>query len=151
MVHVNVITLMQMCHLFAKAMEEHGQGIILNMCSTAGFQPGPLMSVYYATKAFVLSFTEAISVEMKDTGVSILAFCPGPTNTGFVKDANLENSGLFKHMKTSTTKEVAIYGYKKMKKKQVVIVHGNLNKCLILCAKLFPRKFVRNVVYQIQK
>lgn len=151
MVHVNIITLIQMCHLFGKSMESQGYGTILNMCSTAGFQPGALMSIYYATKAFVLSFTEALAVEMESSGVSVIAFCPGPTNTGFVENAHLETSGLFKHLKNATSKEVAFYGYKQMKKKKVIIVHGFINKVLIFFIKLFPRKTVRKIVYQIQK
>lgn len=151
MVHVNILTLMQMCHLFAGPMEEHGKGTILNMCSTAGFQPGALMSVYYATKAFVLSFTEAISVELKETNISVVAFCPGPTQTGFVEGANLETSGLFKKLKTASSRKVAEYGYQEMKKKKVVVVHGFQNKVLIFLCRLFPRKVIRNVVYRIQK
>lgn len=151
MIHVNVITLMQMCYLFGKSMGNQGHGTILNMCSTAGFQPGALMSVYYATKAFVLSFTEALAVEMERSGVSVIAYCPGPTNTGFVENAHLEASGLFKHLKNATSKEVAFYGYKQMKKKKVIVVHGFINKSLALFARLFPRKFVRNMVYKIQK
>ena len=151
MVHVNVNSLMQMCYLFAKPMIQKGSGTILNMCSTAGFQSGALMSVYYATKAFVLSFSEALAVEMKDAGVSVKAFCPGPTKTGFVENANLQNSGLFKHLKNATSKEVAIYGYKKMRTKKVVIIHGIGNKIIIFFSKILPRAFVRNLVYKIQK
>lgn len=151
MVHVNVLTVMQMCYLFGKEMKNQGYGKILNMCSTAGFQAGALMSVYYATKAFVLSFTEALAVEMENDGISIMAYCPGPTKTGFVKNAHLETSGLFKHLKNSTSKEVAYYGYKQLQKKKVIVVHGITNKFLVILTKLFPRKIVRNTVYKIQK
>ena len=151
MIHVNVLSLVQMCHLFSKSMKQNGGGIILNMCSIAGFQSGALMSVYYATKAFVLSFTEALAVEMKDTEISIKALCPGPTNTGFVGTANLEKSGLFKHIKNTTAEEVANYGFKQMKNKKIVIVHGFFNKILVFGSKILPRAFVRNLVYLIQK
>ncbi len=107
--------------------------------------------IYYATKAFVLSFTEALAVEMKDTEVSIKALCPGPTNTGFVGTANLEKSGLFKHIKNTTAKEVANYGFKKIKKRKIVIVHGFFNKILVFGSKILPRALVRNFVYLIQK
>lgn len=151
MVHVNIISLMQMCYLFAKDMNRNGGGTILNMCSIAGFQSGALMSVYYATKAFVLSFTEALAVEMKDTDIVIKALCPGPTKTGFVETADLEKSGLFKHLKNATAKEVANYGFKQMKKKKIVIVHGAFNKIIVLGSKILPRKIVRELVYMIQK
>lgn len=151
MVQVNAVAVMQLCYLFGKSMEKQGHGMILNMCSTAGFQPGPLMSVYYATKAFVLSFTEALAVEMKESGVFVTAFCPGPTNTGFVKNANLEDSGLFKHLKNASPKEVAGCGYQKMKKQKVVVVHGFTNKVLVVLAKLLPRPLTRSFVYRITK
>lgn len=132
-------------------MVHRGHGTILNMCSTAGFQPGAYMSVYYATKAFVLSFTEALSVEMQNHGISVTAYCPGPTNTGFVENANLKNAGLFKHLKNSNSKEVAHYGYMQMRKKKVVVIYGVENKILAFFVKLFPRKFIRNLVCKIQK
>ncbi|HIT91111.1 MAG TPA: SDR family oxidoreductase [Candidatus Merdenecus merdavium] len=150
MVHVNVLTLMQLCHLFLKPMIQRGNGNIINMCSIAGFQPGAMMSTYYATKAFVLSFSEAISVELKGTGVSVMALCPGPTKTGFEEKADLGMSGLFKNIKNSTAKEVAEFGYKKMKKKKVVAVHGINNKIIVFGSKILPRKVVRNLVYKIQ-
>lgn len=151
MIQVNITTLIQLCHLFIKPMIEHGSGNILNMSSIAGFQPGALMSTYYATKSFVLSFSEAISVELKGTGVSVMAFCPGPTKTGFEEEANLDTSGLFKNLKNSSAKEVAKYGYKKMSQKKVLAIHGIGNKTIVLFSKLLPRKFVRNFVYKIQK
>lgn len=151
MVHVNVLSLMELCHLFIKLMQQKKEGTILSICSIAGFQPGPLMSVYYATKAFVLSFTEALAVEMKDTGLLISALCPGPTNTGFVGAAKLENSGLFKHIKNSTAKEVVNYNFNRMKKKKVIIIPGLLNKIMIFSSRILPRSVVRNFVHLIQK
>lgn len=151
MINVNVLSLMQLCRLYAKPMVERGSGMIMNMASTASFQPGPMMSVYYATKAFVLSFSEAISVELKNTGVSIMAYCPGPTKTGFETKARLETSGLFKHLKNATAEEVAIYGYKKMQKHKVVAIHGGLNKIITNVVRFTPRRIVRNIVYFIQK
>ncbi|TXK47386.1 SDR family oxidoreductase [Lactococcus sp. dk322] len=151
MVHVNILSVMEMCYFFAKPMQEKDTGVILNVCSVAGFQSGPLMSVYYATKAFVLSFTEALSVEMKDTGVSIKALCPGPTNTGFVSAAQLEESGLFKHLKNATAKEVVQYAFKKMDNKKVVLIPGFLNKVMVLSSKIIPRSVVRKIVYLIQR
>lgn len=151
MVQVNIAALMQLTHCCLKEMTERGEGKILNVASTAAFQAGPLMSVYYATKAFVLSFTEALSVELKNTGVSVTALCPGPTRTGFEKNANLKNSGLFKNLKTASAEAVAEYGYRKLMKNKVIAIQGIANKLLIFGSKIMPRKMVRRVVYKIQR
>ncbi len=151
MIHLNVLTLTKLCRLFAEDMEQKGKGKIVNVSSIAAFQPGPLMAVYYATKAFVESFTEALSVEMKGTGVTFMSLCPGPTKTNFLKNANLGTSGLFKNLKNASSKQVAVYGYKKLKKNRVVVIHGLFNKIIVFSSRLAPRKIVRNMVYLIQK
>lgn len=151
MVQVNIMSVMQLCHLFVNPMLEKNCGKILNVASIASFIPGPLMSTYHATKAFVLSFSEALSFELKGTGVSVMALCPGPTKTGFEEKANLENSGLFKHIKNSTAEEVAKYGYKKLQEKSIIAIPGIINKMIISPSKFTPRKIVRRVVYHILK
>lgn len=151
MIHLNVLSLMKLCRLFAEDMEHKGKGKIVNVSSIAAFQPGPLMAVYYATKAFVESFTEALSVEMKGTGVTFMALCPGPTKTEFLKNANLGTSGLFKNLKNASSEQVARYGYYKLQKNKVVAIHGLLNKIIVFSSRLAPRKLVRNMVYLIQK
>ena len=83
MIDLNVRTLTELCHLVLPAMRGRGQGAILNIASTAAFQPGPNMAVYYATKAYVLSFTEALHHELKGTGIRVSALCPGPTHSEF--------------------------------------------------------------------
>jgi len=109
------------------------------------------MAVYYATKAFVLSFTEALSVELKDTKIKVSALCPGPTKTGFEDKANLETSGLFKNLKIATAKEVAEYGYKSLMKGKVIAVYGAINKLIVFLGKVSPRSLVRYCTYLIQK
>lgn len=151
MVQVNMLALMQLTRFFLKPMVKNKKGKILNIASTAAFQPGPMMSVYYASKAFVLSFTESLSVELKNSGISLMAFCPGPTKTGFEDKAELQESGLFKHLKNATPKEVAEYGYQQLLKGKVVVIHGWTNKSLAFLAKIMPRKLVRNFIYHIQK
>ena len=151
MVSLNVTALTELCHLYLPQMVEKRHGKILNVASIAAFQPGPLMAVYYATKAFVLSLTEALSVELKGTGVTVTALCPGPTKTGFEDTAKLESSGLFKNLKVVTAKEVAIYGYKQMKKNKVIAIHGFMNRLIVCGSKLAPRALVRKLVYNIQK
>lgn len=151
MAQVNMIALMQLCHLYVRPMIRRGNGKILNMASVAAFEPGPLMAVYYASKAFVLSFSEALSVELKGTGVTVTALCPGPTKTGFEEHANLGSSGLFKHLKNASAVEVAKYGYKKMKQRRVVAVPGFMNKAVVAAVHFLPRTVVRHLVYTIQK
>lgn len=151
MIQLNIMALIQLTHIYLKPMLEDRNGKILNVASLAAFQPGPKMSVYYASKAFVLSFTEALSVELKNSGVSVMALCPGPTKTGFEEKADLEESGLFKHLKNATAKDVAEYGYQQLERKKVVAIYGAMNKIIAFASKIAPRKIVRNVVYHIQK
>lgn len=151
MVDLNVKALMQLSHMYLKGMKERDRGKLLNVASVAAFEPGPLMSVYYATKAFVLSFTEALSVELKDTNIIVSALCPGPTKTGFEKKADTEGRGIFKNLKVSTSKYVAEYGYKSLMKGKVIATPGLNNKTLVFSAKISPRSLVRRVSYLIQK
>lgn len=151
MVDLNVLALMHLTHLFLPAMQNRGQGKILNIASIAAFQPGPLMSVYYASKAFVLSFSEAICRELKGTGVTVTALCPGPIRTGFEDAARLGKSGLFKNIKPSSPEKVALFGYKKMQKGKAVAVHRASNRFLVFVSRFVSRGIVRNTVYNIMK
>lgn len=151
MINLNITALTALTHMFLKGMLERGRGKILNMASIAAFQAGPLMSVYYASKAFVLSFSEALAVELKGSGVTVTALCPGPTRTGFEAAANLSNSGLFKNLKTASAAEVARYGYRCLMKGKTVAVCGGLNRVMIFASKLAPRALARRVVYLIQR
>ncbi len=151
MVQVNITALIQLTHCFLKPMIARGSGRIMNVASMAAFQPGPLMSVYYATKSFVLSFTEALSVELRGTGVKVTALCPGPTETGFAKNGHLGNSGLFKNLSVASALEVAAYGYMKLKQGQTVAIPGMMNKLIVTASKYAPRAMARNLVYLIQK
>ena len=151
MVQVNITALMQLTRLYLPEMTARGSGRILNIASTAAFQPGPLMSVYYASKAFVLSFSEALSVELKGTGVAVTTVCPGPTTTGFSERANLGASGLFAHLKNATAAEVAEFAYRALSRGRVVAVHGLGNRLLVFGSKHSPRRWVREVAWRIQK
>lgn len=151
MVQVNVLALMRLTRLYVPAMKSAKSGKILNVASVASFQPGPLMSVYYASKAFVLSFSEALYTELKKSGVTVTALCPGPVRTGFEDAANLSNSGLFKNLKVATPYKVALFGYKKMKKGRAVAIQGARNRFLIFVSRFSPRSLVRRVVYKIMK
>ncbi|WP_099466868.1 SDR family NAD(P)-dependent oxidoreductase [Konateibacter massiliensis] len=150
MVQVNIVAMMQMTKYFMKPMMERGQGHILNMASTAAFQPGPFFSSYFASKAFVLSFTEAIAKELEGSGVHAMALCPGPTRTGFEEKAEAESSKLFKTFKMATAKNVVEFGYRKLMKNRVVAVHGFRNTMLTIGIKVTPRFLVRDIMYKLQ-
>lgn len=151
MINLNCTALMQLCHLYLPDMIEQKRGNILNIDSIAAFQAGPLMSVYYATKAFVLSFSQALTRELKGTGVKVTALCPGPIRTNFDNAADLGESGLFKNLKVWDPDKVASFGYKKMKKGKSLCVCGFTNKLIVFANRLTPRCLVRELVYRIQK
>ena len=151
MIDVNVRALTQFCFLFGKEMVQRHSGKILNMASTAGFQPGPLMSVYYATKAYVLLFSEGIANEWKSFGVTVTALCPGPTASGFQAGAALEESKLVKGKKLPSAREVAQFGYDSLMKGKTVAVHGFMNRMLALAPRLMPRNFVTQTVRNMQE
>ena len=114
MVKLNVIALMELCHCFGKAMCERKSGKILNVASVAAFSAGPYMSVYYATKAFVLSISEALSEEFSEHGVSVTCRCPGPTETNFGAVSDFGKSNAFKYLGVAKASGVAKAGYKAM-------------------------------------
>ena len=150
MIHVNDISLIVLTRLFLTGMIERGSGRILNVASIAAFQPGPLMSVYYASKAFVLNFTEALAVELKGTGVTASALCPGPTATKFADTAHASGKNIFKNSACASADKVAAYGLKKAMKGKVVILPGLLNKSLPIIERIVPRFIVRKLVYFVQ-
>ena len=151
MIQLNIVTLTELTKLFLPDMISKKSGRILNVASTASFQPGPLMSVYYATKAFVLFFSEGIFEELKNTGVTVTALCPGPTESGFQQAANLGDVNLFDTMKIPTSKMVAEYGYKALMQGKVVAVHGGMNKIFSSTVGIFPRGLVRKLVMKLQQ
>jgi uncharacterized protein len=146
MINLNITALTYLTRLFLPEMVSRQSGKILNVASTAAFQPGPMMSVYYASKAYVLSFSEAISNELEGKGVTVTALCPGATVSGFQKAAALEESKLFKGKKLPSSAEVAAFGYRAMNKGKVVAIHGFMNAVLATSIRFTPRFLVRRVV-----
>ena len=142
MVQVNIVALTQLTKLFLPEMIARGRGKILNVASTAAFQPGPMMAVYFATKAYVLSFSEAIAHELRGTGVRVIALCPGATETGFQRAAGATGSRVFDSRKLPTGADVAVYGYKVLQSQRRVAVHGAINKMLAFGTRLLPRRAV---------
>jgi short-subunit dehydrogenase len=141
MINLNITALAYLTKLFLPDMIGNKYGKILNIASVASFLPGPTMSIYFATKAFVLSFSEAIANEVKGTGVTVTALCPGPTATGFKSNASLDNSNMFKG-NIAGPKEVAEYGYKAMMKGKSVAIHGLTNKIMVGSVRFAPRNIV---------
>ncbi len=151
MLHLHVITTTHLTKLVLKDMIQRGSGKILNLSSLAAFQPGPLMSLYYATKGYILSFSEAIANELKGTGVTVTALCPGPTKTSFqkvVSNASSENKITFN---MANAKEVAAYGYKAMNKGKVYAIPGKFNKLLATLPRFIPRNTAASIVKRIQE
>lgn len=151
MIELNVRALTVLTHAVLPGMASRGSGRIMNVASVASFQPGPLMSVYYATKAYVLSFTEALSVELRGTGVTTTALCPGPTNTGFATAAGAEGANLFKEAAGSDPDRIAAYGYRAMMKGKTVAVAGALFKVAVVAERVLPRSVTRRLIYRIQR
>lgn len=151
MIELNVRALTVLTHAALEGMVPRGSGRIMNVASVAAFQPGPLMSVYYATKAYVLSFTEALSVELRGTGVTMTALCPGPTNTGFAVAAEATGANLFKEAAGSDPDKVASYGHRAMMKGKTVAVAGALFKAAVAAERILPRSAVRRLIYRIQR
>ncbi|NLW78257.1 MAG: SDR family oxidoreductase [Ruminococcaceae bacterium] len=150
MVHVNILALMQMTRLFLPQMLQRGRGGILNLASLAAFFPGPYMSVYYASKAFVLSFTEALSAELAGSGVTVTAVCPGPTTTGFEAASGPGTAKLFSALKNATAGEVALFAWHALLCGKPVAIYGGLNRAFIFGARFAPRSAIRAVVKMIQ-
>lgn len=145
MVEVNCTALLKLTHLFAQPMRARGHGRILNVASTAGFQPGPYMATYYATKAFVMSLSEALSYELKGTGVTVTCHCPGATHTEFAQRAGNDKSRLFQRSGVADPKDVVEHAYTAMMKGRVLAIHGALNGLAAFMVRFSPRAAARAV------
>ena len=145
MVQVNVTALMELTALFLPGMLARNRGGILNVGSVAGFQPGPGMAVYFATKAFVNSFTEALAEEVRGSKVAVSVLCPGPTESNFGRVARGEKTRVNEVGKMSA-RAVAEIGHRAFRRGQVTVVTGWLNHCLVFLLRLTPRWFPRRIV-----
>lgn len=150
MIHLNITSLVELTHLLLPRMIQERWGRVLNVASLAAFQPGPLMSVYYATKAFVLHFSEAIANELEGTGVSVTALCPGPVHTGFAKAANATDSALFKKLGAVDVKKVARTGYEAMLRGKSIAIPGFKNRVLAGTVGFMPRGAVVKISRSLQ-
>jgi uncharacterized protein len=150
MINLNITTLTHFTKLYLQDMVARKSGKIMNVASTAAFQSGPTMAVYYATKAYVLSFSEAVNNEVSNAGVTVTALCPGATESGFQAAAAMEDSKLVKDKKLPTSKEVAEYGYKAMMKGKAVAIHGTMNWILANSVRFMPRAIVVKITRMMQ-
>jgi len=141
-INLNITALTVLTRLFVPAMVERHSGKIMNVASTAGFQPGPLMAVYYATKAYVISFTEAIANELKASGISATCFCPGATETGFAARAGNDKTRLFQKFAPMDAKTVAADGYRGLMKGKTLVISGTKNWLVAESVRFAPRKAV---------
>lgn len=151
MVDLNVRALTELTHRFGRDMVARRSGRILNVASTAAFFSGPLMSVYYATKNYVLAFSEGIANEWKSFGVTVTALCPGGTESGFQAAAAMEESKLVKGKKLPTSAEVAEYGYRALMQGKTTAIHGFGNCMQALAPRFLPRKFAASLVRSFQE
>lgn len=148
MIDLNIRSLTQLTHLFLPAMIAQGSGRIMNVASTAAFQPGPGMSVYFATKAFVLHFSEALHHENCRKGVRVTALCPGPTRSGFAEAMVAPGQsipGFLKKKGLPDSASVARYAYRAMMRGDAVAVHGIMNRIMAASIGLFPRSWVTRI------
>src|ERR1700722_375153 len=141
-VEVNITALTHLTRLFLPPMIARRRGKIMNVASTAAFQPGPLMAVYYATKAYVLSFSEALANELDRSGVTVTCLCPGPTNTDFARRAGNDNSRLFKKIGGMSAEAVARDGYRGLMEGNTGVISGLQNWLAAESVRFAPRKMV---------
>lgn len=144
MIDLNCGTLVELAHAVLPDMIERKSGSILNVASTAAFQPGPGMAVYFATKAFVLSFSEALHEEVKKKGVTVSALCPGPTSTEFGKVAGFGPSNLLDKV-AADSPSVVRTGLAGLERGKAIVIPGWMNKATAQAGRIFPRSWVRKV------
>lgn len=150
-IRVNVVALTELTKLSLPGMIERRRGMILNLASTAAFQPGPLMAVYYATKAYVLSFTEALAEELAGTGVTATALTPGPTDTEFQGRAGVADTLLFRGPFVLDPATVARIGWEGAKRGKRVVIPGLANRILAQSTRIVPRKLATRLARRVQE
>jgi short-subunit dehydrogenase len=144
LLQLNIVALTELTKLLLQPMIDRKYGRILNVASTAAFVPGPGMAVYYASKAYVVSFSEALANELAGTGVSVTILCPGPTTTEFQTRAGMGESPLFKL--AMSAERVAREGYAGMQRGDTMVIPGLSNYMMVRTSRLVPRKFLSNMV-----
>lgn len=146
MITVNIVALTELTHLALTGMRERGSGHILQVASTAAFQPGPLLAVYYATKAYVLSFSSALNQELQGSGVSVTTLCPGPTRTAFNVRANRRSTPY-----AMDAESVARSGYAGLNRGRLVVIPGLRSRVSVALTRCLPRRLLLHIVHALQR
>jgi short-subunit dehydrogenase len=149
MVQLNAVTLTELTRLLLPGMLERRTGGVLNVASTAAFQPGPMMSVYYATKAYVLSFTEGIAEEVTGSGVKVTCLCPGPTESSFAERAGMTDTNLFKRSTLMSVEDVAREGFDGWNAGKTIVIPGFANRRGVAVVRFAPRQMVRRILKRL--
>lgn len=150
LIDVNIRALTEITKIFLPIMIDHGEGAIMNVASTAAFCAGPKMATYYASKSYVLNFTEALYEELRDTEIKVSCLCPGPVKTSFQEKSGIRKNEVAKKA-LMTAKEVAKIAYKDFNKGKLIIVPGFKNKVIILLNKFIPRSLSRKIILMMNK
>lgn len=151
LLRLNITAVCELSFLFGNHMKHNHDGRILNIASCAGMLAGPELNLYYASKNFVLAFSQALSLELKHTGVAVTALCPGPVATNFANNAGLNNSCMFKRLPIMDAQSVAQAGYQAAMQKKSLKYCGGIAQSVNLGARLFSRKFMARLAYRINK
>ena len=151
LIEVNILALTRLCHAIGQRMVQQGGGQILNVASVASFQPGPWMSNYYASKAFVLSFSEGLREELKEHGIQVSVLCPGPTRSAFFRNAQMSSSRLEQSTLMMGCEEVALITVRALEKNRAIIIPGWRNKLMAYWPRLVPRALVRRLVGKVNR
>lgn len=149
LLQVNIMTLVQLTRYFLPGMVVRGHGSVLNLSSVAAFSAGPGMSLYYASKAFVRSFSEAVAEEVRRTGVTVTALCPGPTTTGFEQAAQMKGSHMFSMFKPASARAVAEAGFRAAQKGKALCYYGWPTHAVNIAAHLLPRSVLRKFMKKV--
>lgn len=151
MLQLNMVALSHLCRSFVPTMKKRGFGRILNIASTAAFQAGPGMAAYFASKSYVLSYSEALAYELKSSGVSATCLCPGATQTEFFSLAAMEDSGLVKGKQLPNSAAVALQGYQAMHKGKTLSIHGLFNRLRVFSLRTAPRSLATAITAAVLK
>lgn len=150
MLDLNIKSLIKLTYHYGNLMKKKKNGKILNIASIGSFVPGPMMACYYATKSFVLSFTESLSIELKKDNINVCACCPGPTSTNFFKNATNQDIDLLKSIKANSAQELAKLIYTNLMKNKIVYIPFLKNKLAVFGTRLISRKTLRKITNKIQ-
>jgi short-subunit dehydrogenase len=151
LIEVNILALTRLCHALGNSMALLGGGQILNVASVAAFYPGPWMSSYYASKAYVLHFSEGLREELKKCAVKVSVLCPGPTRTAFFRTAQMDTTKLKDSKLLMSPEEVALYAVRALEKNRAIIIPGRLNRWIAFSARLSSRWLTRKIVGYVNR